>query len=59
MFDRHALTPTLTKAFSPTSISIGGTSTLTFTVSNPAEPSTNRQLHRHLASGLAWPALRP
>ncbi|MBK7027028.1 MAG: DUF11 domain-containing protein [Polaromonas sp.] len=31
-----ALTPTLTKAFSPTSISIGGTSTLTFTVSNPA-----------------------
>ncbi|MBK9339678.1 MAG: DUF11 domain-containing protein [Rhodoferax sp.] len=30
------MTPTLTKAFSPTSISIGGTSTLTFTVSNPA-----------------------
>ncbi|MEQ1537044.1 MAG: hypothetical protein ABL923_14305, partial [Burkholderiaceae bacterium] len=28
--------PTLTKAFSPASISIGGTSTLTFTVSNPA-----------------------
>ncbi|MBK7027022.1 MAG: DUF11 domain-containing protein [Polaromonas sp.] len=32
----NPLTPTLTKAFSPTSISVGGTSTLTFTVSNPA-----------------------
>ncbi|MBL0253218.1 MAG: DUF11 domain-containing protein [Polaromonas sp.] len=51
----NPLTPTLTKAFSPTSISVGGTSTLTFTVSNPAGNSAqNRQLHRHLASGLAW-----
>ncbi|MBK9339669.1 MAG: DUF11 domain-containing protein [Rhodoferax sp.] len=32
----NPLTPTLTKAFSPSSINVGGTSTLTFTVSNPA-----------------------
>ncbi|MBK9339667.1 MAG: hypothetical protein IPN04_02820, partial [Rhodoferax sp.] len=55
----NPLTPTLTKAFSPTSISVGGTSTLTFTVSNPAVTQ-----HKPSASpapcqrACVWPALR-
>jgi uncharacterized repeat protein (TIGR01451 family) len=49
-----SLAPTLTKAFSPTTFAIGGTTTLTFTVSNPANnPAlTNVGFVDNLPSGL-------
>ncbi len=48
------LTPTLTKSFSPTTFSAGGTTTLTFTVTNPAgNPAlTNVGFVDSLPSGL-------
>ncbi|MEP6701949.1 MAG: hypothetical protein ABJB04_03090, partial [Betaproteobacteria bacterium] len=50
----NPLTPTLTKSFNPTTISLGGTTTLTFTVSNPAgNPAlTNVGFIDNLPSGL-------
>ncbi|MEO8137494.1 MAG: hypothetical protein ABI831_26370, partial [Betaproteobacteria bacterium] len=48
------LTPTLTKSFSPTSITLGETTTLTFTVTNPAgnPAATNVGFVDNLPSGL-------
>ena len=49
-----SLQPTLTKAFSPTAFNLGGTTTLTFTISNPAAnpAQTNVGFVDNLPSGL-------
>ncbi|HJU21977.1 MAG TPA: hypothetical protein VJ891_05670, partial [Casimicrobiaceae bacterium] len=50
--------PTLTKAFSPSAIAVGGTSTLTFTLTNPnAAPLSGAKFSDALPSGLAVAAL--